>query len=60
VIVEVNGVPILDAHDYLRACRSEDGELRLKVERNGRIVDLFVSLRAHSKLKVNVSEMYVC
>lgn len=60
LIVEVNGVPIADAGDYLRACRLEGGDLRLKIERQGRTIDLFVSLKAHRKLKVNVSEMYVC
>lgn len=60
IIVEVNGVSITDAEVYLRESRSSGGDMRLKVDRDGDLLEIHISLNAHKKLKVNVGQMYQC
>jgi S1-C subfamily serine protease len=60
VIVEVNGVPITDAHAYLRACRLSSADMLLKVKRAGKMIELSVPLKPLPDIHVNVAELYEC
>lgn len=60
VIVEVNGVLITDAVSYLRACRLNVDDMRVKVRRGESLLALSIPLESTKLAKVNVLERFEC
>jgi S1-C subfamily serine protease len=60
IILEVNGIEIIDATAYLRACRLTANDMVVKVQRGDSFMTVTIPLKSDPNVRVNVSDRFEC